>query len=618
MADEKIRLTLDVSGVQDVNALKQAMEDLADALGVVDHKFDDMGGAAIDAADAIVDLGDAVDSALGGGGPGGGGAGGGGGGGGRAPGGGGAGGGGGGRAGGGGRRGGGGAGGGGGGKARAGGMNGMGLLNLAYAIDDVQYGLRGVMNNLPSVVAAFGGSAGLGAAAMIGAVAIQTLMDKFPELLKYFEKTTEKVGNLADPLNKFKDNLEQIKKRVEELAKAEYDEAGAVGELLRLRKQQEILEEQIADRKKNQAAAEKIGKAEGKVADELKADKATAFNQAITEAGFGKQVTEELQKNILKEMQKGVTDDSIKDLIKKLYKSEIGALVEANSLTVKGETIYTMTNEQATEKVVNKYREKVRNDMLEQLKERSRQEAGNILGNLTSPDNMDEQSAAFGQFARFLPGFAGQVENRFQANKQAKADAKAKMEADKQAAIGPTRAMFEDNALREQEKAQRLAEINDKRTAAQKKRDHDDMVNQAENDWEQWARADDRRVAIRDKVMERGNINPLDLAIQAQNAVIGRGKQAEQARAANRQAQNQQLQAMFMENGMEAAEAKKTAAEVMQASNRAIQSQLQANRVIINSFGQLQANVQQLMREMQKQQAGGQRQPRFQGGARDN
>lgn len=585
MADEKIRLNLDVSGVQDVKALKDAMEDLAQAMGVVDYKFDAMGTSAQGAAGGINDLNDAATSATGGGKNSG-------------------------------RKGGG--GGGGGANNKSAQAAGMGLLNLAYAIDDVQYGLRGVMNNLPSVVAAFGGSAGLGAAAMIGAVAIQTLMDKFPELLKYFEKTTEKVGNLADPLNKFKENLEQIKNRVEELSKAEYDEAGAVGELLRLRKQQEILEEQIADRKKNQAAAEKIAKSEGKTADALKADKATAFNQAITEAGFGKQVTEELQKNILDEMKKGVTDDSIKDLVKKMYAGEINQVIASSTVkTDEGKFVSQMSRSDAEKIVVDKYREKVRNDILEQIKERSKQEAGNILGNLTNPDSVEEQADAFGQFARRLPGFANQVENKFQANKQAKQDAIAKQEAEKQAAIGPTRQMFEDNQLRTQEKEAREKERAKDKKETLDKRELDQQVNQLEQDFEEFVRQDDRRVSIRDKAMQRYGINPMGLAVEAQNSVVGRGKQAEQARQAARNQQNQQLQAMFQQGGMNAKEAEKSASEVMQASNKAIQSQLQANRVIINSFGQLQQNVQQLMREMQRQQAG-QRQPRFQGGARDN
>ena len=581
MADEKIRLNLDVSGVQDVKALKDAMEDLAQAMGVVDYKFDAMGTSAQGAAGGINDLNDAATSATGGGKNSG-------------------------------RKGGGG-GGGGGANNKSAQAAGMGLLNLAYAIDDVQYGLRGVMNNLPSVVAAFGGSAGLGAAAMIGAVAIQTLMDKFPELLKYFEKTTEKVGNLADPLNKFKENLEQIKNRVEELGKAEYDEAGAVGELLRLRKQQEILEEQIADRKKNQAAAEKIAKSEGKEADTLKAEKTKAFNDAITDAGLGKTVTEELQKAILAEMQKGITDDSIKELVKKLYKDEIEAMYDAHIV----DAVPTMSKEEAANRIFKKHGEKARNDLLEQVRKRSEEEAGQIIGKLTSPDTVDEQIEAFGQFQRFAPGQAGKVENKFQASKQAKQDAIAKQEAEKQAAIGPTRQMFEDNQLRTQEKEAREKERAKDKKETLDKRELDQQVNQLEQEFEEFVRQDDRRVSIRDKAMQRYGINPMGLAVEAQNSVVGRGKQAEQARQAARNQQNQQLQAMFQQGGMNAQEAEKSASEVMQASNKAIQSQLQANRVIINSFGQLQQNVQQLMREMQRQQAG-QRQPRFQGGARDN
>lgn len=64
----------------------------------------------------------------------------------------------------------------------AGGMGGrdpaMALLLASQGIEDAQYGIRGVLNNIPGLVMALGGGAGLAGALSIAAVAASTLWDK--------------------------------------------------------------------------------------------------------------------------------------------------------------------------------------------------------------------------------------------------------------------------------------------------------------------------------------------------------------------------------------------------------------------------------------------------------
>lgn len=52
---------------------------------------------------------------------------------------------------------------------------GQGMLNMSYAVQDVQYGLKGIMNNVPSIVQSLGGSAGLAGGVGIALVALQGL-----------------------------------------------------------------------------------------------------------------------------------------------------------------------------------------------------------------------------------------------------------------------------------------------------------------------------------------------------------------------------------------------------------------------------------------------------------
>lgn len=65
--------------------------------------------------------------------------------------------------------------------------SGMGMLMLSQTIDDAQYGLRGVVNNIAPLVMALGGGTGLAGAATIAAVAINQIA---PALEKTFNNIT--------------------------------------------------------------------------------------------------------------------------------------------------------------------------------------------------------------------------------------------------------------------------------------------------------------------------------------------------------------------------------------------------------------------------------------------
>ena len=54
---------------------------------------------------------------------------------------------------------------------------GKGILQASYAIDDLQYGLSAVVNNIPQMVLGFGGSAGVAGALGVAAVAGNLLVN---------------------------------------------------------------------------------------------------------------------------------------------------------------------------------------------------------------------------------------------------------------------------------------------------------------------------------------------------------------------------------------------------------------------------------------------------------
>lgn len=74
--------------------------------------------------------------------------------------------------------------------SRRSGSAGMSLLMLSQAIEDAQYGFRAIVNNIPGIVMALGGSAGLAGAASIAAVGINQLLNNMDKLAAAVQGTS--------------------------------------------------------------------------------------------------------------------------------------------------------------------------------------------------------------------------------------------------------------------------------------------------------------------------------------------------------------------------------------------------------------------------------------------
>ncbi len=85
----------------------------------------------------------------------------------------------------------------------ASGNAGRGLSQLAYAVDDIQYGFNAIVNNIPQIVMGFGFSAGIAGAAGIAAVAINQLSKHFGDLgdvlnEAIFKESAKDLQDIAD------------------------------------------------------------------------------------------------------------------------------------------------------------------------------------------------------------------------------------------------------------------------------------------------------------------------------------------------------------------------------------------------------------------------------------
>lgn len=89
---------------------------------------------------------------------------------------------------------------------------GQGMLQVAYFMDDVQYGIRGIMNNIPGLVMGFGGGAGLAGAMSLAVLAGAKLYD-------WMGKTEDKSADLA---KKMKEHSKEIAESSRQAIRASY------------------------------------------------------------------------------------------------------------------------------------------------------------------------------------------------------------------------------------------------------------------------------------------------------------------------------------------------------------------------------------------------------------
>lgn len=76
--------------------------------------------------------------------------------------------------------------------------NSQALLMFSQGFEDAQYGIRGVLNNIPSLIVALGGTVGLAGAISIAAVSVSVL---FEQLTKTKEPTTDVADRIKDIAN---------------------------------------------------------------------------------------------------------------------------------------------------------------------------------------------------------------------------------------------------------------------------------------------------------------------------------------------------------------------------------------------------------------------------------
>jgi len=84
------------------------------------------------------------------------------------------------------------------------------LLMLSQGFEDAQYGIRGVLNNIPGLVIALGGTAGLAGAISIAAVSLSQILPLFAKTEETTAKTAQNAQDTADRIKQISTNMGEM------------------------------------------------------------------------------------------------------------------------------------------------------------------------------------------------------------------------------------------------------------------------------------------------------------------------------------------------------------------------------------------------------------------------
>ncbi len=93
---------------------------------------------------------------------------------------------------------------------------GMAALEASRALEDLQYGVGGVVNNIPGLVMALGGGAGAMAAFSLGAVAINQFIKHWDDLMGAME-SRHAIPAETDALKGYRAELDSVNKRLDDM-----------------------------------------------------------------------------------------------------------------------------------------------------------------------------------------------------------------------------------------------------------------------------------------------------------------------------------------------------------------------------------------------------------------
>jgi hypothetical protein len=280
------------------------------------------------------------------------------------------------------------------------GMGGQNLLTLAYAVDDLQYGMRGIMNNIPGVMQALGLGAGMAGVAGIAGVAIGQLVEKHPEWFKWSDKVSSKLKELADNIKAEEEAITLQKKAIDELGKSN---STRIEDIIKLQTATEDLKITEADLAKDRAAQKALEDADANIGETEKENVASqkqSFKERFADTGELKTLKTDLMRDAAK---------ASPDLTEK-------AIQERNSAIMKkeGEIDFVTPHGQVVSADRKKFRQRAIAELQNEGYQDNSKRVGAIIAAMQNAKTIEELDTAFNDMAQFSPENAKKLKDYHQ------------------------------------------------------------------------------------------------------------------------------------------------------------------------------------------------------------
>ena len=414
------------------------------------------------------------------------------------------------------------------------GGSGQGILQLAFAIDDLQYGIRGIVNNIPQVVQALGLGAGFAGAAGIAAVAVNQLVARHPEWFEWSEKVRSKLVELNDVIKAEEAAIKRQKDAIDKLGESN---STRIEDILKLKSMTEDLqaaEDQLDKDRKNRKAAEDAAKNKGVAADEEFAFRKDITKQLFTDTGMEE------------ELLKGITQ-AVEESTPAVDEAQLKAEVDAWIKTPVVQSALATMKPQDRRTAVDQYTGRERTRKNSERDKTVSDTANTIYGGIIKPKDQAELDDAMGNLSKLAPQIASTIKRYYDVEKRAE---EAQKELD-----SSIEGIREATSKRKKDKAEAERELNSGMrfgpdrgvlNAAMQAQELGELGKNQQN------------AAIRESVMS--GIDPVSLAAM-RRAQAGTGRGAVQAMRQLESRDMEALSGMFMQNGMNRQDARKAAGE---------------------------------------------------------
>jgi hypothetical protein len=293
------------------------------------------------------------------------------------------------------------------------------IHHVAMGLEDLQYGFRGIQNNIPGIARAFGAGAGLAGVVSLASTAFAVLGPKVLELIEGLEtkKVKEKIGDLVGSFSDLSTKVEGLKKSLDELKKSEDT---SIVNILKAKSATEELtqaETELEAARENAAAAKAAREKQTDAGAQELTERKEAYKESAVDFGQGKAAQQDTLASLYDANMKGF-DPKKQSLLE--YGKKYGVKPGNEVAHFKAQRAMAnpdeaqMTDKDALESIMgdNGFDQKGIAAAQQKAQELSEKQRDEIFGQLEKAKTLEEFDEALRKLAEVNPKLAAQISGR--------------------------------------------------------------------------------------------------------------------------------------------------------------------------------------------------------------